>query len=585
MVAKMDKILGKRSCGLIFLLSIHFFAYTGLRMNINTIDGITTDSVVVGQPFIVELVIDGVKGSVQTPTIDGMEKYTSRRTGMYMSTINGVSTTKYTYHVIIDQPGEYMIGPARLQHQKQEMMSEPLMITVGYDNNSKATTHSKKKNNESSTMLRLSVDHDHVVVGQKIKAALRFYYQDSALTLSHIGQPVIAGFDCDPISKPLGGTTTIDKIHYRYAEWTYDLYPQKKGELIIPAYSAEYELPAKDRAFGGFFMFMGALSDRKVIYSNAVKISVDELPPLKEMVDGIGYFESFNASILPAIAKEGEGMVFTLEIAGDGNMKNLQIKDPVMPPSFKYYHSNVLLVPESTHNGLTKKRFEFILQPTKAGDWEIPAQKFIYFDVQKQDYQVLRTSPLSVTIQPSLVTQYVADNNPEDNSKDVSITSRGDDFVPLLNTLGPWYSVSGSKPLSLSLFFILLLLPLIFMIRTKMGHYAQSCFHYYFSKAKINIYRRARKKINQCARIGDQKQLHSIFVDFFTHISSSPTKMSSTDIKDYLKRRGVSNHEITEWDLFCDKLVQAAYAHYTSENVYELCRMSIQWLDRLKKYL
>lgn len=584
----MGKIVGKKYF-FIGLLCTSLLLNGRVQMTINTIDGMVTRSAVVGQPFIVEVLIDGVQGSVQAPAIDGLEKFASRRTGMYMSTINGVSTTKYTYYVVIETPGEYQIGPARLMHQKKELFSEPLSIHVGYENAEQAQSGDQKRSGtHPKVLLRLSVDHDRVVVGQKIKATLRLYYQDSNLTLSHIGQPSIVGFDCDPISKPFGGATQLDKIQYRYVEWTYDLFPKESGELAIPAYSAEYELPKRDtRSFGSFFMFMGARNDRKVIYSNPVKILVDPLMQSGQEINGVGHFEGFNATITPAVAKEGEGMALVVEIAGNGAMKNVQLADLVMPSSLKCYNSHSTLIPDPVNQDLVKKRFEFIVQGKQAGEWEIPVQQFVYFDTVKHDYVTLYTSPLAVTIQPLTVKadSVVSNNNQGDAVAHSEPDLEAQQFIPILNRVGPWYSISVRSPIPLLLFLFLIIMPLFFIWYPLLYCYGRRAWQYMFGRSVKSMFRRARKKVNQCAQRGDGAALYALFGELFMELCHSPSKVSAAEIEQYIHRHVTSQREIDEWKFFFSRMCQAAYAQHNNENVYELCRMSIEWIDRLERYL
>src|SRR5437773_9781974 len=129
MVEKMGKIPGKLY--VILLLSLFFININaGIRLEMRTTDGIKNNTAVVGQPFLIEVIIDGIQGSAQAPQIEGLDKFFAKRTGMYMSSINGTSTTKYTYQIRIDQPGNYTIGPARLMHQKQELISNTISVMV-----------------------------------------------------------------------------------------------------------------------------------------------------------------------------------------------------------------------------------------------------------------------------------------------------------------------------------------------------------------------------------------------------------------------------------------------------------------------
>ena len=152
---------------------------------------------------------------------------------------------------------------------------------------------------------------------------------------------------------------------------------------------------------GSFFMFMNVRADRKRVYSNAVKITVDPLPHHHRPVQAVGTFESLYAHITPPVAKEGEGMVFTLELTGNGNMHAIEIPTLELPTALKYYDSNTTIINGQNNDECAKKRFEFIVQGMECGDWQIPEQLFVYYDIERQDFVTLRTSSLSVSIQPS----------------------------------------------------------------------------------------------------------------------------------------------------------------------------------------
>lgn len=561
------------------------FANAGIRLDVKNVDGIATDFVIVGQPFIMEAIIDGIQGSVQAPDIAGLDQWASKRTGMYMSTINGVSTTKYTYQVTINQPGNYSIGPARLVHQQQELLSDVVRITAGYDESSHIHTKSHKKSQaDLKAFLRLGVDVDRVVVGQKIKATLRFYYQDPALSLTHIGQPDIVGFDIKP-AKQQGGAADVNGGHYRYAEWEWDMFPTQSGEFVIPAYNADYEMPVQDnRSFGGLFMFVSTRAERKRVYSNAVKITVNALPHADVSVNAIGSFESITASITPPVAKEGEGMVLALEITGDGNMDAIQNPLLCMPPELKYYDSNTTVTRASSEGELSKKRFEFIVQGVKAGDWEIPEQSFVYFDITKNTYVTLRTSPLSVSIQSSvnkdLASHIVTYNDSEQKNSD---EAKPVELAPL-NTKGPWYPVSERSSLPWIIFNLLLVAPLMYRGYPVMRNHTERFMYYALGGLKKRAYRAARKKIKQCGADGFGGSLYVIFIELFALLTHQPSPaISRAAIEEYLMLIGFSEQERKEWNVFFDQIAHAAYTQQNNKNVYELCRMATQWIDRLEK--
>jgi hypothetical protein len=154
MEGKMIKIVGK-----IFIMIFLFCTMildARVVMEVRSENGIR-DQVVVGQPFIIDVSIDDLGGSVQQPVIKGLERFNARRTGVATTIINGKSNVRYSYQVRIDALGSYTIGPAVVHHQQQEFISNTVNVTVVKD----ITTVQHNKNNaqqESKAFVRLMVD-------------------------------------------------------------------------------------------------------------------------------------------------------------------------------------------------------------------------------------------------------------------------------------------------------------------------------------------------------------------------------------------------------------------------------------------
>jgi oxygen tolerance protein BatD len=573
--------------GNIFLLlvSMHvFFVDARVSMEARTADGLRCESAVMGQPFLLEVTIDNVYGSVQTPTIEGIDTFFAKRTGTYMSSVNGKSTTKYTYQIRIDEPGTYTLGPAYLTHQQQNFVSNTVKMIISKD----VPVVTKQKNTKQSELkvfLRLMVDADHVVVGQKITGTLRFYYQDAQLNLAHIGQPELTNFDVKKMGNPVGGTVEVDGASYRYAEWKWDMYPTKAGEFLIPAYNADYELPVQNnRMLGGFFMFVNARADRKRVYSNAVKMTVDPLPPYDGRVDAIGTFENITASIKPAVAKQGEGMVLQLTIEGKGNMEALAAPVLIMPEGLKYYDSNSSVSEPADQDQCVKKQFEFIVQGMKVGDWEIPAQQFTYFDIEKKSYITVRTAPLGVSIMPSAYgnTPPIVPNIKNDTQKVVVIQ----EDIMSLNTAGPWYPTVPRRSLPWWLFHFFVIAPLLyigypFVLKRFMVFAGNSP-----RAKKRRAVRQARKDIQRCLSSGENKNLCAIFNQLLVTLYGQRVDgVSYNGIQTYIDMVPFTDEELRQWNDFLHQITQAAYAASDNMIRHDLGRMAEQWIQRLEKLL
>jgi hypothetical protein len=567
MVEKMVKIVGKIILYCLSMIALCIDAR--VSMEIRTDNG-THNQVVVGQPFILDVTIDDVYGTVQPPRIKGLEKFVARQSGSYMSSINGKSTARYSYQVRIDTIGSYVLGPATITHQQQEQVSNEVRVEVVKD---VAVTQQQSNNSaqqsESKTFLRLMIDEESVVVGQKIGCTLRFYYQDTNLSLHNIGMPELPGFDIKEIGKLENGQAQVDGVSYRYAQWRWDMYPTKAGEFMIPAYHADYDLPVKsNHMLGSLFMFVNNAVDRKRVYSNALAIKVASLPYCDKPVSAVGIFESISADIKPGIVKEGEGMVLAIEIEGNGNLSAMSTPVLRLPAALKYYDSNSAIIAPQYSDDMPKKRFEYIVQGMQAGDYEIPEQLFTYFDVERHAYITLRTAPLAVSIMPGAAATTHYDNNivkgtnvPHEQSGIAQQSlSIGD-----INVVGQWYPVAPQRSLPWGLFQLLFLLPCLYVVYPLI---IAKCGNSRFFTRRRLLYK-AQSKIKKAVKANRSQDLYVIFDEFAIIV----------------RERGLSDEMMKEWHAFQQQIACAAYAQLDDENSEELCRMALQWMQRLKKII
>jgi hypothetical protein len=568
MVEKMNKILGKLL--LCILSCMVFFLDARVTLELKNDRG-QRNQVIVGQPFTVDVVIYDAYGSVGSPK--GLEKFATGRTGVYMSNVNGKAITRYSYEMRIDAEGTYAIGPAIVTQQQQEMRSEPLQISVVKDPGIVEQKNQAQQSTSSPVFLRLMVNTQSAVVGQKIGCALRFYYQDPSISLNSIGSPDLSGFELKEAGKVETGIAEVDGSQYRYAQWRWDMYPKKPGEFIIPAYSADYEIPVKDSGhmFAGFLMFMNARVDRKRVYSNAATVKISPLPYYDGQVHTVGSFERIAAEIKPAIAKEGEGMVLTIEIEGTGNFDSMTFPALKLPESLKYYDSRSTIIQPNHADGLVKKQFEFIVQGMKSGDHEIPEQRFVAFDPEKNEYVTLSTPRLAISIMPgALSASKKFEQPPLVTPSGVETVQQSADEIADINAVGQWYPTERRQPLPWWIIQLLFLIPCFYIIYLCAIERLSRVIDKSTRFARWRAFKLAHKKVRQCIERGDAANLYSIFNELFQH-----NEMVQNSI--------VREQFAAEWNNFFERIAHAAYARSESSSTDELCRMAQQWLDRLQK--
>lgn len=570
-MAKMVKIVGKIFL-ICFLAQIVTFLRASIALEVRS-DSTIPNQVIIGQPFFLEVTIKDISGAIPHITINGIEKFNPKETGSFRSNVNGKVTARYSYQLRINKLGTYTLGPASIDYQNQTIVSNTAQITVVQDMHAPSSNNSNHQS-EYKAFLRLIIDETSVVIGQAIHCTLRFYYQDPSLSLNNVTMPELPAFEIKEVGKLQTGITDYNGITYRYAEWKWEMFPLQAGEFTIPAYNADYEIPSKDNGMLGSFFMLINRSERKRVYSNAITLKVNPLPPYTEPIKAVGVFERFTADITPNVIKEGEAMVLGLEIEGSGNMHTLEIPILNIPKELKYYPSNTTILKSEHADESSKKRFEFIVQGLESGDFQIPEQTFTYFNTEKHEYVTMYSSTLSVSIMP----------NPINAKKDLlqssiapSLTTHKEDSdILFFNTKGQWHTQNHLAPLPWWLFQCLSLLIFFYMCYPFFLNY----WIFFAQKSRFLTRRRllkqAHKKISLCRANNDTQQLYAIFISLSQEVEKLYGINSIEEIIPQDKKK--------EWLMFLDTITRAAYTQVSIEN-YELNETALIWIKYLEKII
>ena len=503
----MVRIVGKIGIHLLLFWST---CWADVTMRVLDTQGAPLVQAGTGHPFIVEVsVTDAALNMSQQPVVQGIEQFAVKNTGINIITVNGKTSAKYRYEVRIDVPGSYAIGPAKFVHKKQQLTSNTIRVLVGDEQVEQKNVTRKKR--DAPVLLRLVADKERAVVGERVGCCLRFYYTDPSISLQKfIEQP------SDDIRRkqsrgPLEGNEQINGITYQYAQWEWEVYPQKPGRCVIPAYGADYDREVeRDDFWGGLGKFFGNHVETKRVYSNALSLQVDTIPKSEKELQGVGSFTAMRMSAKPSVAKQGEGVVVAVEVEGDGDPDAILFSGlQGVPASLKYYESNQSVIGSEEPGKDQIKRFEFIVQGLKTGSWDIPAQSFYYYDVDKRSFQTLYTAPLSITIMPGTNKTTLVNEVDQNNERNTlhEITNIHD---------GPWYPTRSITALPLWLFLVLVLLPGgIILYRVVVLSTQKRMKRRYRANLAYYAFRTARKRLFQLKKTKDVQQLYKLFAELF----------------------------------------------------------------------
>ncbi len=567
----------------IMVCSIYNQTDAEIGLQVKSMDGTSLQQAGIGQPFLVEVQMTDEHANMRTPALQTADGVSARHSSTHMSSINGKSTVRHRYDMFVDRMGKYTIGPAVVTDYGQRYASNKVTILVGDEQ--KTTVDAKRKRRGAhEAFLQLAIDNDHLVVGQKAVLILTFYTNDDSVTLKQYNQPDVAQLTVKPLRGPQTGTREKKGKKYRFAEWEFTVTPKQAGSIVIPACRTDYEL-AVTSGLSGFAFFFGPQVERKRVYSNAVRITVDPLPAHTEPIDAVGQFSNFTAQVKPAVSKEGEAMVLSLALTGQTDFDALAIKTITgMPDALKWYESKQQITDRDDEQ--QTKEFEFVVQGMREGDWEIPAQIIAYFDVRSHTYKTIQTVPQVVTVLHNPVLARTILSSPGGAVDADAHVDHGP--VASINEIDAWYTATQRAPLPWWLFVLFALLPFVFGLSRAILRNVQ----YYYLQHELVIRKRfaypwARRLLKRAEKKRDGQAVYHILVQCIaSRCMVAHQTVSLPFVREQLQKAGAPEKTLTAWDAFFVELAQQVFGSYKAheyDGVFFI--QAREWLDTLEEFL
>jgi len=402
---------------------------------------------ILGQECTIELTIKNIPKGFKDPIIEVPNDIVLEKTGLYMSSINGNSQTKFSYSTQINEIGTHIIGPAQIEYQGKKYVSNTITIHV--------VTEKMESSKDKDIFLTLETEN-YAVIGQKIKVVASCYVKKSGISIEKLMLPSIKNVPLLNIQGPIKhDEVKINGYTYKKVSWHFDIIPETTGDFIIPAATLEY---AENKQNGFFFSMF---SKTKKIYSNAHHIQVSDLPPTDKVCHGVGTFTEFSSFLQPAFIKANDATTLVLHIKGEGSLllpEGFILQN--IPPSLRFYS-----VDKKQKD--TTYTFEYVIQPKEEGLCVIEAQEFTYFNIQTKMYETLKTSPLELHIAPNPLLQKVdsplVKNIEEDIEQEVPTKTNELNQDNTTDVTQKEFDAEKQKEYKIPLFyFILLILFLVF---------------------------------------------------------------------------------------------------------------------------
>ena len=338
-----------------------------------------------------------------------------------------IQTSKvYSWNVQAPRQGQFVIGPATLQHNGETFQSNA--VTLSADPNAPRAQPQARSNpfggnafdpfgalddfpdpfggqqqqqrqpGGDQVFLRAFVDKSQAYLGEQVTMSLYLYAQTDVAGVQSVSFPRLDGFWAEDIAAPTQLTPEIRNLHgtpYRaYLLRRRALFPLRSGDLTIDPVEAQVNL--------GVAMFWGAPQDTVKRRSSAITVTVKPLPaegqPPGLVASNVGEL-SLSAQASPRQLSLGTPVQLKVTLEGTGNLKSVQVPRPALPAGLKTYDPTITDKPRiagGRYGGT--KTIEWVVIPERTGSFSIPPIELPYFSPSKGAYEVARTQPIALTV-------------------------------------------------------------------------------------------------------------------------------------------------------------------------------------------
>ena len=405
---------------------------TAGAMHLMKADGVTfrasaPSAVVMGQQFQLTYTVNTEGAtSLRTPDLSAFEVLMgpSSSVSRSMQIINGQTSSSYsqtfTYVLMPKKEGTFNIGPGSIKIKNANYSSNSLVVKVLPPDKAGSASGGGRSSSGSSgggasqgstsvgtneLFVRMNVSNRSVYEQEGFLVTFKIYSLYD-VDLDDIKFPEFEGFLAQDIDlNPQWTLENYNGRNYRTAVFKQTiLYPQRSGKITIGSGRFDAIAHVRVKRSGSLFdeLMGGGYQDiRKVLTTAPVTIDVKPLPSGKpESFNGAVGGYTMKATINSNQAKTNEAVTITVTLTGNGNIKLAKNPTVTFPNDFEVYDPKVETNIRTTTSGSSgTKTIEYIAVPRYAGDFEIPAIRFSYFDPRSGSYKTLTSEPFKLHVE------------------------------------------------------------------------------------------------------------------------------------------------------------------------------------------
>ncbi len=564
-----------------------------------------------------------VRGTQNAPApsleIDGFEsRYLGPSTQVSISNGQVAATVQHRYALRPLKPGQFTLGPFRVEYQGQQYHTDPLAVTIAAAPPSPQAAPSSPPGRQSSPAqqlpqaadgsiglsLQLSVPRRGVYLHERVPVAVKLYIGADRVSDVQYPQFKKDGFSVEPFSEPTQQRQTRGSQTFTVLHFDTEVIPLRSGSLALGPASLRLNVLARRRGgssfgdpfFDRFFQndfFSTFSSERRqlTLRSDPLTLSVQPLPAVGRPDNFSGAVGSFDLDVtaVPHDLSVGDPITVHMRLNGSGYLADAAAPTFVQTDGFRAYEPLAGKTQGST------KSFEQVLIPQDHTLAAIPAVQFSYFEPQAGRYRTLESQPIALVVRPpkttprkTVVTGHPAapptrgQNEPEALGQDIVYIKDGPGT--LLPRVRPWYHSLGFllwQPLP-----VLLFLGAWWYDQRRRRLHSDSRYARFTAAGK-----QARQSLAQAEHLLTQEEYPALYTGLAhtlqAYVSAKFDLPPSGIDTQALHERGVSQACLEQIDLVWETCEQVRFAQGTTaamrDKSHESLSLVRQIIDRLER--
>ena len=374
-----------------------------------TITAQAPDTVLAGAPFTLVIAVSASGDGLPRVALPNLEPF--EREGLRTGSRSGQSPTagswvtgEYRLVLRTDRTGRHTIPPIEARLGSQWARTRPITIvvrsTTGVEPALPAVLSEAPIDTSGPVSFHVMIVPDTVYVGQQATYQVGLFVEERARSRLRRNPEFIApemrgmlAYDL-PLARSrlpqrLAGGRRYDAHVYERA-----VFPLQAGRHVIPPARLVYSMPQTNSFF--------SREESHELLSEPVVLIVRDPPAAGRPDDFTGVVGdvTIGTRIDSAEIRAGDPMTLTVRVSGEGNVKFFQ-RPAIDVPWGDLVPANERVELDSTLPMVRgAKEFDWILTPRVAGELEIPAFRYSYFDPSSGAYETATSDPDTLTVLP-----------------------------------------------------------------------------------------------------------------------------------------------------------------------------------------